>query len=106
MPGIRKDFFSCVKFQFQLLLDALRSGGGRIGKRSCDLSFFCTSISRTSKLGLDALTGTQPDSAPQTPLNVSGLSLAARIRSNVASGVPMRSTPRTNSSDLPSAYTR
>ena len=45
------------------------SGGGRIGVRSWDLLFFCTSICETSTAGDAAATGTPPDSAPQMPLN-------------------------------------
>ena len=49
------------------------------------------------QLGDEADTGTPPLSAPQTPLKTSTLSLAAMILPNAASGVPIRSTPRTSS---------
>ncbi len=45
-------------------------------------------------------------SAPHTPLKMSCLSLVATIFENAASGVPMRSTPRTSSGGRLSAYTR
>ena len=55
---------------------------------------------------LSSLTGTQPLSAPHMPLNTSTSPPAARMLEKVASGVPMRSTPRTSSSGRPSAQTR
>jgi hypothetical protein len=76
------------------------------GGRSCDLAFFSISISETSIAGETADTGTLPDSAPQYPLNTSGLSEVARILAKLASGVPTMSAPRTSSSGRPSAYTR
>ena len=74
------------------------NGAGRIGARSCDFDFFCTSICDTSMAGALAATGTAPDSAPQTPLKTGVSSSAATILLNTVSGVPIRSTPRTNSS--------
>ena len=50
-----------------------------------------------SRLGADAETGTQPLSAPHTPLNVSISRLAARIDCSATSGVPLMSMPRTSS---------
>src|SRR5205823_3457966 len=79
------------------------AGGGRIGGRSVELSFFCTSNSEVKIAGEAAATGTDPDSAPQYPLNTSGVSPVATILVRAASGVPTISTPRTSSSGLPSA---
>ena len=77
-----------------------------MGNVSCDWAFFWTSTSLTSRDGDDAETGTLPLSAPHRPLKTSTTSLAARILANAASGVPIKSTPRTSSSGRPSAYTR
>ena len=74
-----------------------RGGAGRIGSASCDCAFFCTSTSLTSSSGDEADTGTLPLSAPHMPLKTSILSLAAMNLPKAASGVPMRSTPRTSS---------
>ena len=41
------------------------AGGGRMGGRSVELSFFCTSSSEVKIAGEAAETGTEPDSAPQ-----------------------------------------
>jgi hypothetical protein len=41
------------------------AGGGKIGGRSVELSFFCTSSSEVKIAGDAAETGTDPDSAPQ-----------------------------------------
>ena len=73
-------------------------GAGRIGGRSCDLVFFCTSICEIRIPGPLAETGTKPDSAPQTPLKTAFSSSAATILLKAASGVPTRFTPRTNCS--------
>src|SRR6202040_3787386 len=81
---------------------------GRLNKggRSSEWSFFWISMSETSKAGETADTGTLPDSAPQYPLKTSSLSDVATILEKLDSGVPTISTPRTNSSGRPSAYTR
>ena len=73
-------------------------GAGRMGARAVDFSFFATSICETSRSGEDADTGTDPDSAPQTPLNVATSASPATILLKAVSGVPIRLTPRTNSS--------
>ena len=41
------------------------AGGGRIGGRSVEVSFFANSISEIRMAGATAETGTEPDSAPQ-----------------------------------------
>jgi hypothetical protein len=41
------------------------AGAGKIGGRSVELSFFCTSSSDVKIAGDAADTGTEPDSAPQ-----------------------------------------
>src|SRR5262245_39147056 len=78
------------------------SGAGKMGMRSEDFAFFCTSICVVRIAGEMADTGTLPDSAPQNPLNTSTLSEAATILLNEVRGVPMRSAPRTSSSGRPS----
>src|SRR5262249_15885055 len=81
------------------------AGGGRIGGRSVDACFFCTSSSEVRIAGEAAETGTEPDSAPQYPLKTSGVSPVATILVSAASGVPTMSTPRTSSSGRPSGKT-
>ena len=81
-------------------------GAWRIGGTK---SVFCArwvSIWLTKTAGAQAVTGTQPDSAPQLPVNTAGRSPAAWICENIDSGVPMRLTPRTSSSGLPLTKTR
>ena len=90
----------------RLLCLPCRSARGSSGGRSFDLAFFSISISETRIAGETADTGTLPDSAPQYPLNTSGLSPVARILAKLASGVPTMSAPRTSSSGRPSGYTR
>src|SRR5438552_7772303 len=80
-------------------------GGGKSGGRSCSCARFCTSISEKSIAGAAAETGTLPLSAPHTPLKTCCWSPVVTILVNAASGVPTISTPRTNSSGFPSAYT-
>jgi len=58
---------------------------------------FSTSIFSSSSDGAEADTGTQPLSAPHTPLKVSISRLAARIDCSATSGVPLMSMPRTSS---------
>ena len=53
-------------------------------------------------MGEVALTGTHPLSAPHTPMNEEGVSPPAAMFENIDSGVPIRLTPRTNSSGRPS----
>src|ERR1035438_2963394 len=77
-------------------------GGGRMGGRFSEWACFCTSTSENNMAGAAAATGTEPDSAPQTPLKTSVFSPVSRMRFNAASGVPTISTPRTSSSGRPS----
>src|SRR5262249_45695011 len=83
----------------------LIEGGCNTGGRSGGMNPFSTSSRSMSRLGAEAETGTQPLSAPHTPLNVSISRLAARIDCSATSGVPLMSMPRT-SSFLPSGDSR
>ncbi len=66
---------SSVRLSCSQLVDAHRlilpcacrscAGGGKMGGRSVEVCFFCTSISEISSAGAAAATGTEPDSAPQ-----------------------------------------
>src|SRR5262245_40385934 len=56
------------------------AGAGKRGGRSCPFCRRVISIWLTRMLGLDADTGTQPDSAPQTPLNTAKSFAAASMR--------------------------
>jgi len=84
-------------------LDDVRVQGGQNRRTIRELSFFCTSSSDVRIAGDAAATGTEPDSAPQYPLNTSCLSPVATIFVKAASGVPTMSTPRTNFIGRPSA---
>src|SRR5213076_2114168 len=79
------------------------AGGCNTGGRSGGTKPFSTSSFSMSSDGADADTGTQPLSAPHTPLKVSISRLAARIDCSATSGVPLMSMPRT-SSRRPSGY--
>ncbi len=59
--GQHRNFFHCAS----PFASESCPGGGRIGGRSVDVSFFCTSISEIRIAGATAETGTEPDSAPQ-----------------------------------------
>src|SRR5207248_1241033 len=81
------------------------AGGFNTGGRSGGMNPFSISSFSSNRLGADAETGTQPLSAPHTPLNDSISRLAARIDCSATSGVPLMSMPRT-SSRLPFGYSR
>src|SRR5260370_12033294 len=74
----------------------LESGAGRIGGRSCVCRRFCTSISENSMAGAAAVTGTEPDSAPHTPLKTSVVFPLAAMRVSAANGRPPKSPPPPN----------
>ncbi len=59
-----------------------------MGGRSVEVCFFCTSISEISMAGAAAATGTEPDSAPQYPLNTSIWSPVAMILVSETRAVP------------------
>src|ERR1700740_1257544 len=96
--------FECGAFHGRAAFSSC-AGGGKIGGLSVEVSFFCTSISEIKMAGAAAATGTDPDSAPQYPLNTSIVSPVATIFVRETRGVPTISTPRTNSSRRPSANT-
>ena len=109
IAALKKRKIACAPAQdrgWGVLTQLKLPGGGKIGGRSCECARFCTSISEKSIAGATAETGTLPLSAPQTPLNTCCSSPVETIRVKAASGVPTISTPRTNSSGRPSAYTR